>query len=256
MAETDLELQLRVWKELAISKQMLMHAATDALKLDPDCSQEELKLALEAAIKRSIGADVDVSTAQEQANIAIAAVEKKLADSQKSLYVAEAAYAAALANQQKLQQQIIDGRSNTANEVNKLKERLVEKERALQAINTALSDTPENVVKKLKTLKKQKMDESDARKQAEENAATLRKDKSKLEQSVKELKAAQDNAVQLAARYRELHALCGTLHDQLESLVEDKNSLTAVPALDGALLEAIEKAGTPEEKKPDAKGKR
>ncbi len=256
MAEVDLELQLRVWKDLAISKQMLIRAATDALKLDPDCTQEELKLALEAAIKRSIEADVNVSKAQEQAKIAISAVEKKLADSQKSIHVAEAAYAEALANQQKLQQQIIDVRNSAAKEVNSLKERLAEKERALKAINTALSDTPENVVKKLKALNKQKMDESAARKQAEENAATLRKEKSKLEQSVKESKASQDNAVQLAARYRELHALCRTLHDQLESLVEDKKSLTAVPTLDDALLEAIEKSGTPEEKKTGTKGKR
>lgn len=256
MTEIDLELQLKVWKDLAISKQMLIRAATDALKLDPDCSQEELQLALEAAIKRSIEADVNVSKAQEQASVAIAAVEKKLADSQKALHAAEAARAEAFANQEKLQQQIADVRTNTANEVSSLKERLAEKERALKAINTALSDTPENVVKKLKALNKQKMDESAARKQAEETAAALRKEKTQLEQSVKELKAAQDNAVQLAAHYRELHAQCGSLRDRLESLVEDKESLTAVPALDGALLEAIEKAGTAEEKKPGAKGKR
>lgn len=256
MAETELELQLRIWKDLAISKQMLIRAATDALKLDPDCTQEELKLALEAAIKRSIEADVNVSKAQEQAKVAIAATEKKLADSQKALHIAEAAHTGALASQQKLQQQITDVRNAAANEVNSLKERLAEKERALKAINTALSDTPENVVKKLKALNKQKMDESAARKQAEETAATLRKDKSKLEQSVKELQTAQDSAVQLAARYRELHALCRTLHDQLEPLVEDKDSLTAVPALDDALLETIEKAGAPEEKKTAAKGRR
>ena len=41
------DLQLKVWKELAISKQILMRAATEALKLDPECTQEELKDALE-----------------------------------------------------------------------------------------------------------------------------------------------------------------------------------------------------------------
>lgn len=256
MAETDAELQLRVWKELAISKQILMRGATDALKLDPNCSQEELKVALEAAIKRSIEADVDVSKAQEQAKIAIAAAEKKLADNKRALDIAEAARAEALANQEKLQQQIVDERSNSAKEVKKLKESLAEKDRALKAINTALSDTPENVVKKLKQLKKQKMDESDARKQAEEFAATLRKDKRNLEQSVKEMQAAQDNAAKLAAQYRELHTLCGTLHDQLKPLVEDAKALTAVPKLDSALLESIEKVGAEEEKKPGAKGKR
>lgn len=256
MAETELELQLKVWKDLAISKQLLIRAATDALKLDPDCSPEELKQALEVAIKRSIEADVNVSKAQEQAKVAVAEVEKRLADSQRALQAAEAAHAEALASQQKLQQQISDIRSSAASEVSNLKERLGEKERALKAINAALSDTPENVVKKLKALNKQKKDESDARKRAEEEAAALRKDKGRLEQSVKELKAVQENAVQLAARYRELHTLCCSLRDQLESLAQDKESLAAVPALDSALLEAIEKAGAPEEKKTGAKGKR
>lgn len=254
MAETDLEMQLKVWKELAISKQVLMRAATDALKLDPNCSQEELKQALDAAIKRSIEADVDVSRAREQAGVAMAAVEKRLSDGKRSLDIAEAAYAEALANQQKLQQQIVDARSAAAQEVNKLKERLAEKERALKAVNTALADTPENVLKKLKALKKQKMDESDARKRAEETAATLRKDKQKLEQTVKEMQASQDAAARLAALCRELHTLCGTLRAQLEPLVEEANSLPAVPMLDDSLFASIEKAGAREEKKPGGEG--
>lgn len=256
MAETDAELQLKVWKDLAISKQMMMRAATDALKLDPNCPQEEFKQALEAAIKRSIEADVNVDKAREQAALAVAVVEKKLADNQKALNMAEAARDEALATQQKLQQQLIDERNHSANEVKKLKDSLTEKDRALKAINSALSDTPENVVKKLKALKKEKMDESDARKQAEEVSSTLRKDKQKLEQSIKEMQAAQENAAQLATLYRELHTQCGTLHDQLKPLLEDAASLTAVPALDSALLESIEKAGAAEEKKTGTKGKR
>ncbi len=256
MAETDVELQLKVWKDLAVSKQVLMRAATDALKLDPNCTQEELKKALNDAIKRSIEADVDVSKAQEQAKVAIAAMEKKLADNEKVLAAAEAARDEVLGNQQKVEQQMADERANAAKEVSRLKERLAEKERALKAVNTALADTPENVLKKLKALKKQKMDESDARKQAEELAATLRKDKQKLEQSVKEMQAAQDNAAKLAESYRELHTLCGTLREQLEPLVEDAKSLPAVPVLDNALLESIEKVGAEEEKKSGGKRKR
>ena len=108
----------------------------------------------------------------------------------------------------------------------------------------------------MKALKTQKMDEADARKQVEEHAATLRKDKKKLEESIKELQAAQDKAVQRATSYRELHALCETIHNQLAPLVEDAKSLPAVPALDTTLLDGIEKAGTPEEKKPGTKRKR
>lgn len=191
MAETEAELQLRVWKELAVSKQILMRAATDALKLDPNCSQEELKAALEATIKRSVDAELEVSKAKEQAKLAMAEVEKQLAESKKALNTVQAALAEAQANQEKLQQQITNDRNIHAVESKKLKDSLAEKERALKAINTTLSDTPENVVKKMKALKKQKMDESDARKKAEEALSALRKEKQTLEQNLKELQEAQ-----------------------------------------------------------------
>ncbi len=256
MLTEDLEIKLNVWKELAISKQMLIRAATDALKLDPDTSPEELKLALEAAIDRAAQADTDVGKAKDEAKQAIAAMEKKLTDCQKSMSVAEAARAEALATQETLQQKVINGRESAARELNECKQRLAEKERALKAINTALSDTPENVLKALKTLKRQKIEESDARKQAEKDAAALRKDKKKLEQDLKDVQAAQESAMELAARYRELHALCETQRTQLEPLVEDKDGLPVVPNLDQNLLESIEKAGAAEEKKPRAKAKR
>ena len=53
MTASDTDVQLKVWKDLAISKQMLMNAAITALKLDKDCSQEELKQALETTISRA-----------------------------------------------------------------------------------------------------------------------------------------------------------------------------------------------------------
>jgi len=184
VSDTDLELQLTVWKEMAITKQHLMLTATNALKLDEDCSQEELKVALEAAIKRSIEADADISQAEEQAKSAITTMEKKLAESENARDVAEAA-------QKKLQQQLEDDRENSAKEVKKLQATIAEKDRALKAINTALSDTPENILKKMKTLKKQKLDESNARKLAEKSALTLRKEKKDLEQTIKEMEAEQ-----------------------------------------------------------------
>lgn len=191
MSDNDLELQLTVWKEMAITNQHLMLTATNALKLDENCSQEELKVALEAAVKRSIEADANISRAEEQATTAIAVMEKKLEESINALYVAEAAQAEAQATQQRIQQQIDDDRDNSAKEMKKLQASVAEKERALKAINTALSDTPENILKKLKTLKKQKMDESNARKQAEKSISALRKEKKELEQTIKEMEAEQ-----------------------------------------------------------------
>jgi colicin import membrane protein len=189
VSENDLEMQLNIWKEMAISKQMLMLTATDALKLDENCSQEELRVALDDAIRRSIEADVDISRAEEQAKTAIAMMEKKLADSRKNVDVAKAAHAEALAAQQVIQQQISDERNSSAIEIKKLQETIAERDRALKAIKNALSDTPENIVKKLKTLKKQKLDEADARKEAEKVNLTLRKEKQALEKTIKEMQA-------------------------------------------------------------------
>ena len=89
--QAQLELQLKVWKELAISKQMLMRTAAEALKLDPNCSQEELKVALDAALKKVADADQSVITAREQAKSSILGMEQKLATAQKAQAAAEAA---------------------------------------------------------------------------------------------------------------------------------------------------------------------
>jgi colicin import membrane protein len=89
-------------------------------------------------------------------------------------------------------QQAIDDRASSAKEAKKLQDSIAEKDRALKAINTALSDTPENVLKKLKTLKKQKTDESNARKQADKVIIGLRKEKQELEQKLKEMQVQLD----------------------------------------------------------------
>ena len=189
MAETDSEMQLKIWKELAISKQVLMRAATDALGLVPDCSQNELRLALDTAIKRADAADVSVRQAQDQAKAAVSAMEEKLRIAEKALAAAKAASAETLAEKERMEQHFADERTNTAKEIKKLKGQLAEQERAGKAVSAALGDTPDNVLKKLKALKKQKMDEAAARKQAKMEAASLRKAKRQLEQELKEMQS-------------------------------------------------------------------
>ena len=56
----DVDIQLQVWKDLAISKQILMGAAADALGLDSECSTDELKTALDQAIQRAREADIKI----------------------------------------------------------------------------------------------------------------------------------------------------------------------------------------------------
>jgi chromosome segregation ATPase len=229
---------LRVWKELAISKQLLMRAATDALKLDPECTQEELKEALERALRQVAKADSDVISSKKEAAAAAAALEKKLAASEEALAASQKAAAEAQAAHEGAVQTIANQRAAAASELQKAKERLAERDKALKAINTALADTPANVLQKMNTLKRQKQEEADGRRLLDSALNALRTEK---RQQDKKLADLQRSAASLATRYRDLHAVSLKLHEQLQPLVEDAKSLPEVPELDTTLLEAIEK---------------
>jgi chromosome segregation ATPase len=231
------DLQLKVWKELAISKQILMRAATDALKLDPECTQEELKQSLEGALKKVAKADTDLFNAKEEATVAITALEKKLVANEQSLAIAHKAATEAKAALEGAVQQIANQRDAAAKELQKVKDRLTERDKSLKAINTALADTPANVLTKMNTLKKQKQEEADARRQVESALNTLRTEKRQQDQRLADVLR---NGATLVSRYRDLHALSLKLHEQLEPLVEDAKSLPEIPGLDTNLLEAIE----------------
>lgn len=248
MDQVDLELQLKVWKELAISKQILMNAACEGLGIDPDSSADVLKLALDAAIKKSIEAEANISEAQEHAKTAIGVMDRKVATSEKAQAIAEAARDEAIAARQKTEQLMVNMREAQDKELKAIKAQLIEKDKTMKAINKALADTPENVIKKLKTLKKQKDDEADERKLIANEAATLRKDKRVQEQRVATLKAVVEQGGKLAEKHRDLHKQCETMHEQFKPLVTDAQSLAPVPALDEKLLEAIEQAVKNEEK--------
>ena len=74
-------------------------------------------------------------------------------------------------------QQIANQRAAAARELQKVKDQLTERDKALKAINTALADTPENLLKKMSALRKQKQEEADARRQVESALNTLRTEK-------------------------------------------------------------------------------
>jgi chromosome segregation ATPase len=238
VSQAEQDLELRVWKELAISKQLLMRAATDALKLDPECTQEELKEALERALRQVAKADSDLVSSKKEAAAAAAALEKKLAASEEALAASQKAAAEAKAAHEGAVQTIANQRAAAALELQKAKERLAERDKALKAINTALADTPANVLQKMNTLKRQKQEEADGRRQIESALNALRTEK---RQQDKKLTDLQRNTASLATRYRDLHAVSLKLHEQLQPLVEDAKGLAPVPELETTLLEAIEK---------------
>jgi colicin import membrane protein len=252
VSQAQHDLQLKVWKELAISKQILMRAATDALKLDPECTQEELKEALEGALKKVAKADTDLFNAREEAKVAISTLEKKLAASEHALAAAQKAATEARAAHEGAVQQIATERTIAAKELQKVRDRLAEREKSLKAINTALADTPENVLKKMNALKKQKQEEADARRQIESALNALRAEKRQQDQKSADVLR---NGATLVTRYRDLHALSLKLHEQLEPLVEDAKSLPGIPDLDTKLLEEIEQPGSESKPASDSKKK-
>ena len=231
------EIQLKVWKELAISKQILMRTATDVLKLDPECTQDELQAALEGALAKVARADTDLQVAKDEAKAAIAALEKKLAASEQSLAIAQKAAADASAAHEASLQQLANKREAAATDLQKLRDQLTERDKALKAITAALADTPENVLKKMGALKKQKQQEAEARQQLEATLNALRAEKRQQDQQNAEVLR---NGATLAGRYRDLHALSLQLLEQLRPLVADATSLPAIPELDTSLLESIE----------------
>jgi chromosome segregation ATPase len=247
VSQSQQDIQLKVWKELAISKQILMRMATDVLKLDPECTQEELKEALEGALKKVAKADADLFNAKEEAKVAITALEKRLAASEQSLAIAQKDAAEAKAAHEGAVQQITNQRAAAATELQKAKDRLAERDKALKAINTALADTPENVLKKMGVLKKQKQQEADARRDVESALNKLRTEKRQQDQKLADI---QRNSATLVGKYRDLHALTLQLREQLQPLVADATSLPSIPELDATLLEAIEKPADGNEKRP------
>jgi colicin import membrane protein len=239
--QPELELQLKVWKELAISKQMLMRAATDALKLDPNCSQEELKTALEGVLKKIAKAETETAEARAQAKVTITAMENKVAASERALAIAQANVTQLQAAQENSTKQMATDRAAAAKELQKVKDRVAEQEKALKAINTALSDTPENVIKKMNVLKKQKQEEADLRREIETSLNTLRNEKKQQDQ-----KAAAGE--KLAAQYRELHEISVKLHERAKAALPDEKDLPAVPELDAKLLESLGQTMAQEDK--------
>jgi colicin import membrane protein len=239
--QTQFELQLKVWKELAISKQMLMRTAAETLGLDANCSQEELKAALDACLQKLKDADGSIVAAKNQAQQSINEMEKKLLASQRAQSVAETETLNMRAAQEKAAPQLAAERATNAKEIQQLKNLVAEKDKLLKSINTALADTPDNVVKKMKALKKEKQDEADARRQLEISFGTLRKEK---QDQDKELSELHTNATKLGTQYTELHVLATKLHEQLKPLVSDESQIPVVPELDSKLLESIEQTKT------------
>ncbi len=242
MSQTDNDIQLQVWKDLAISKQILMGAAADALGLDAECSTDELKTAMNKAILQAKNADITIIETREQTKKEISRMQVQVASSEQAMNDALELVAGAEAARKAAESKLLTGRAENAEALKKVRAEVTDKQNKLKAISKALADTPENIIKKLKTLKKQKMDEAKLRTQTESKLQSTRKEKTKLEGELENSKALMAQSAPLITQLKDLHAIAKKQRKKIKSLSDDKKDLTKIPELDGALLEKIEKA--------------
>jgi chromosome segregation ATPase len=238
----DVDIQLKVWKDLAISKQILMGAATDALGLDAECSTEELKQALDEAIQRARDADISIQQTRSQAEQQIAEYKQKMETAEKARKEAEIEAAAAVKAREQAEHQLAKGKEDNSAALKKARAEVTDKQNQLKAISKKLADTPENVVRKLKTLKKQKLDESKLRTQVESKLQKERKQNAKLESEVESQKTLLKSAAELVEQVRKLHQACVEAGETIAGLSDKKKDQLKVPEVDLEALENLEKA--------------
>lgn len=220
---------------------MLMNEAATALKLKDDFTAEDLKTSLETAVKRAKEADADMANTREQAQKEIDASLVSIKKADKARTDAEAQRDEAIKSQKLAEQQLANGRADNAEALKKVKRQVEEKQRELKAINTALADTPDNIVKKLKTLKKQKLDEATGRKSAEDANRVLKKETKAQKEELEELRTLSESSATLLAAYRELREFA----DKAKKAGGD--DLGDIPTIDASVLADIESATANEE---------
>lgn len=241
MNQMNSEIQLQVWKDLAISKQVLMTTATDALGLNAECSPAELKDALEKAIQRAKDADQRIAEMEKKTAEQIKEMQELVETSDKARADAEARIETADKARDDAERTLAAGRAENADAIKKVRAELTEEKNKLKAISKTLADTPENVVKKMKAMKKQKVEDARIRDINEGQIRTLRKEKTDLKTEADAQKALLKQAAELVAQVRELESLAKQQRKFLENSEEAKE-LGDIPALNDELLKALEQA--------------
>jgi len=236
----DVDVQLKVWKDLAISKQILMGAAADALGLGAECTTAELKTALNEAIKRAREADITIQETRSHAEQQVGEISQRAETAERARAEAEEQATTALEARQQAERQLNVGKADNAEALKKARAEVTDKQNKLKAISKALADTPENVVRKLKTLKKQKMDEAKLRAQAETRLQKMRKEKSTLEAEVESQKATLASVGKLLDQVKAMRETCIQAQATIKGLSDNKKDHLKLPAFDETAFEALE----------------
>lgn len=238
----DVEVQLKVWKDLAISKQILMGAATDALGLDAECSTDELKTALDEAIKRARDADITIQETRARADQQIEEYRHRAETAERERTEAVEKVATAEQARAQAERQLAIGKADNAEALKKARAEVTDRQNKLKAISKALADTPENVVRKLKTLKKQKMDEARLRTQTETRLQKLRKENSTLEESLAAQKATLESVTKLLEQVKAMRQTCLQAEETIKRLSDKKADQISLPDFDETAFDELEQA--------------
>jgi colicin import membrane protein len=236
----DVDVQLKVWKDLAISKQILMGAATEALGLDAECSTSDLKTALSEAIKRAQDADMRIQATRSDADQQVSDFQQRTETAERARKEAEELVATASEARTQSERQLSIGKADNAETVKKARAEVADKQNKLKAISKALADTPENVVRKLKTLKKQKLDEAKLRTLAETRIQKIRKEKSKLEVELESQKATLKDVSKILGQVKAMRETCLEAQETIKGLSDKKEDQLKLPEFDETAFEALE----------------
>jgi len=246
VSQTKEDMQLQVWKDLALQKQLLANEVIKALDLDTTSSAAVIKDELNKLLDRAKHADDNIKASRQRADEAITELRTEFKAEQKARTKAESAIDDAVAAQKSAENALAVGREANADGLKKAKEDVARKDRELKNINTALGDSPDNVVKKLKNLKKQKLDENTARKAAETSVRKLKKEKKDLEDKLDERKTLLEQSATLIEQYRELRTVAEEHLEKINESVSEDDDKAKLPEQDDKLLESIEMAATVE----------
>lgn len=256
MDQEKTALELKIWKELAASKALLMKTAIEMLGLSADCSSEVFQKALHQCIRQGSNSQKHIDSELKEIRTNKAQLEQRLKRLQGNLEGLQLAVETANTQKESLEKQAELARDAHGKEVKKLIAALDQKQREVKSINTALSDTPENINKKIKKLIKEKHDISLLQKRIEAEVRTLRKTNKQLEAQAALDKQRLEKSEKLAEDYKHLHTVCLQQHTHLQQVAKDPEQLETPPDISVHLeAETTDKESTESKKKAGTKTK-
>jgi len=206
------------------------------------------KTALSEAIKRAREADINIQETRTHAEQQVSEFQQRAETADLARKEAEELVATAEEARAQAERQLAIGKADNAEALKKARAEVTDKQNKLKAISKSLADTPENVVRKLKTLKKQKLDEARLRTDAETRIQKMRKEKSALEAEVEAQKSTLESVAKLLEQVKAMRETCIEAEATIKGLSDKKEDQLVIPEFDEAAFEALEKALTEEEK--------